>query len=282
MWRLADWRYSVAERSGFIHECLDLGITTFDHADIYGDYTCEALLGEALKSEDGLRERIQLVTKCGIKLVSGNNPATETQHYDTSCEHIIQSVEKSLFRLSTDRIDLLLLHRPDPLLDADEVAEAFKELRGAGKVLYFGVSNYTPAQFDLLQSRLPFPLVTNQVECSVLNFDVMHDGTLDHSQQLDRRPMAWSPFARGQVFTGNDDKAIWVRAALEEIGRELDSASVDQVALAWLLKHPSRMLPVLGTGKLERIRSATAAENLELTREQWFKVWQASKGHGVP
>lgn len=281
-WRLADWGYSVSERLRFIHDCLDVGITTFDHADIYGNYECEALFGEALARESGLRDRIQIITKCGIKVVSAQYPARRIGHYDTSREHIMLSAETSLKRLSTDRIDVLLLHRPDPLMDVAEVTEAFISLRDAGKVLFFGVSNFTPGQVELLQSALPFPLVTNQVECSVLEFEVMHDGTLDHCRKLAMRPMAWSPMGKGRLFLGDDEQTIRVRRALEEVGEDSGSASIDQVALAWILKHPSEILPVLGTGKMNRIRSAVSALELNITREQWFAVWQASKGHCVP
>lgn len=265
----------------FVHAGLEEGITSTDHADIYGDYACERLFGEALALEPALRDQLQIVTKCDIKLVSEKHPSHQIAHYDTSKAHIVQSAENSLRNLNTDYIDVLLLHRPDPLMDVDEVAEAFTTLRDAGKVRYFGVSNFTSSQFELLQSRLSFPLVTNQVECSVLNFEVMHDGTLDQSQRLRVAPMAWSPLGGGRLFTSMDEQAVRVRACLEEIGESL-GASIDQVAYAWLLKHPSNMLPVLGTGKIERVRAACEAAKLAMSRQQWFKVWRASKGHDVP
>ncbi|MEM8484919.1 MAG: aldo/keto reductase [Bacteroidota bacterium] len=282
LWRLADWGYRTDELLAMLHRCLALGVTTMDHADIYGDYSCEALFGEALAQAPGLRQQMQLVTKCDIKLVSDKHPGHALPHYDTSKAHIMASVENSLRRLHTDHIDVLLLHRPDPLMEADEVAEAFAALRDAGKVLHFGVSNFTPAQYSLLASRLPFPLVTNQVECSVLNFDVMHDGTLDQSQELRIAPMAWSPLGGGRLFSSQDAQAVRVRACLETLGEELGGATLDQVAYAWLLKHPARIIPVLGTGKMNRVEAACDAAALVLTRQQWFKVWQASKGHNVP
>ena len=282
LWRLVDWGYSSKELLDFLHACLELGITTSDHADIYGDYACEALFGEALALEPSLRENMQLVTKCDIKLVSDKHPDHQIAHYDTSKAHIIKSVENSLRRLQTDRIDVLLLHRPDPLMNADEVAEAFAQLKSAGKVLHFGVSNFTPSQFDLLQSRLPFPLVTNQIECSVLNFDVMHDGTLDQSQRLGVAPMAWSALGGGRLFHSQESQAERVRQCLKDLGAELGGASMDQVAFAWLLGHPANIIPVLGTGKLARVRAACEAEQLSLSRQQWFRVWRASKGHDVP
>ncbi len=282
LWRLAEWEMAADELLGLLHACLDRGLTTFDHADIYGDYACERLFGEALALLPGLRERMQLVTKCDIRLVSKHHPETGIQHYDTSREHLLASVENSLRALRTDRIDLLLLHRPDPLMDADEVAEAFARLKQAGKVLHFGVSNFTPFQFDLLASRLPFPLVTNQVECSLLKLEALHDGTLDQCQRLRIAPMAWSPFGGGELFTGQGAQARRVRQALGAVGEALGGASMDQVALAWLLRHPARMLPILGTGKLERIKRAVGAEDLALSREQWFTLWTASTGTRVP
>ena len=201
LWRLSDWGYSPQERLSLVHQCMDLGITTFDEADIYGDYQSQPLFGEALALEPALRDRIQIVSKCGIKLISSSFPDHQLPHYDTGADHIISSTETTLKQLHTDRIDVLLIHRPDPLMNADEMAEAFTRLKDAGKVLHVGVSNFTPSQFSLLQSRLPFPLVTNQVECSVLEFDVMHDGTLDQMQEALRvSPMAWSPFGGGRLI----------------------------------------------------------------------------------
>lgn len=282
VWRLREWGMDTAALLDFIHGCLDLGITTFDNADIYGGYTCEALFGAALAAEPGLRDRLELVTKCGIQLVSANRPANRVHHYDTGRDYLIAAAENSLRELNTDRLDLLLIHRPDPLLDADEVAAAFAALRAAGKVRAFGVSNFLPWQFHLLQSRLDFPLATNQIELSVLALEPLHDGTLDQAQRLRLPPMAWSPLAGGRLFDPGNERAARVRRALEAVGRELGGAGVDQVALAWLLRHPARVLPVLGTGKLERVRAAAAAEGLTLDRQQWFAIWEASAGRDVP
>ncbi|MCW5863733.1 MAG: aldo/keto reductase [Anaerolineae bacterium] len=282
VWRLGDWGMDTGALLGFIHGCLDLGITTFDNADIYGGYTCEERFGAALAAEPGLRDRLELVTKCGIQLVSGNRPGNRVHHYDTSRAAIAGAAENALRHFHTDRLDLLLIHRPDPLLDADEVAEAFAALRAAGKALAFGVSNFMPWQFDLLQARLDFPLVTNQIELSVLALDPLHDGTLDQAQRLRVPPMAWSPLVGGRLFNPGDERTGRVRWALERVGQELGGAGVDQVALAWLLRHPARVLPVLGTGRLERVRAAAAAEALALDRQQWFAIWEASAGREVP
>lgn len=282
LWRLASWRLSDAEILDLIHACLDLGITTFDHADIYGDYTCEALFGNALARRPSLRDRMQLVTKCGIKLVSANRPEHRIKHYDTSQQHIIASAENSLKVLRTDRIDLLLIHRPDPIMDPGQIARAFSALKQAGKVLHFGVSNFTPSQFDLLASCLDFPLVTNQVELSLMNMQVLHDGTVDQCQRLGVSPMAWSPLGGGRLFQEDGKQAVRLRRALRAVGDQLGNASLDQVALAWILRHPARIVPVLGTGKIDRIQKAAQAVGLELSHEQWFTLWAASTGEDVP
>jgi predicted oxidoreductase len=282
LWRLDEWDMSRFDVLNRVEECLDLGITTFDHADIYGDYENEAIFGQALHEQPNLREKIEIVTKCGIKLISDNRPDHGIKHYDTSKDHIIDSVNSSLNNLHTDYIDLLLIHRPDPLMNAELVAEAFHELKAAGKVLHFGVSNFTPYQFDLLESRLNFPLVTNQIELSVMNFDALHDGTVDQCQAYHMPPMAWSPFGGGDLFVPDDPKPKRVRKALEQVAAEFDDASIDQIALAWLLRHPANIIPIIGTGNSERIKSAAGSEEFILSREQWFQIWEASAGHEVP
>ncbi|MCK7060952.1 aldo/keto reductase family oxidoreductase [Enterobacter asburiae] len=277
-WRLMDWNMSPLQLASFIEEHLDLGITTVDHADIYGGYQCEATFGEALKLVPALRDRMEIVTKCGIATTA--KPEHALGHYITDSAHIIKSAEQSLVNLATDRIDLLLIHRPDPLMDADEVAEAFLNLHQSGKVRHFGVSNFTPAQFALLQSRLPFTLATNQVEISPVHQPLLLDGTLDQLQQLRIRPMAWSCLGGGRLF--NDDEFQPLRNELETIARELNAESIEQVVYAWILRLPSKPLPIIGSGKIERVRSALAAEELEMTRQQWFRIRKAALGYDVP
>ncbi len=289
---MAQWQMTTFQIRELIDRCLEWGITSFDHADIYGDYTCEGLFGAALAEAPALREQIQIIDKCGIRLVSDRRPQHQMHDYDTSAAHIIASVNHSLKQLHTDYLDVLLIHRPDPLMDADDVAQAFIDLHQAGKVRHFGVSNFTPSQFNLLASRLPFPLVTNQVEISVLHLDPFTDGTLDQCQQLRIAPMAWSPLAGGRLFQSQNhqpqnhqpqnDRTQRVRAALQQVGEQLNGATTDQVAFAWLLTHPAKIIPILGTGKIDRIQSAVAAEKLRLSREQWFTIWTASTGAEVP
>lgn len=277
-WRLMDWNMSPLQLASFIEEHLDLGITTVDHADIYGGYQCESAFGEALKLVPALRQRMEIVTKCGIATTA--KPENALGHYITDSAHIIKSAEQSLVNLATDHIDLLLIHRPDPLMDADEVAEAFLNLHQSGKVRHFGVSNFTPAQFALLQSRLPFTLATNQVEISPVHQPLLLDGTLDQLQQLRIRPMAWSCLGGGRLF--NDDEFRPLRDELETVARELNAESIEQVVYAWILRLPSKPLPIIGSGKIERVRSALAAEELQMSRQQWFRIRKAALGYDVP
>ena len=277
-WRLMNWNMPPLQLASFIEEHIDLGVTTVDHADIYGGYLCEAAFGEALKLVPALRDRMEIVTKCGIATTA--KPEHALGHYITDSAHIIKSAEQSLVNLATDRIDLLLIHRPDPLMDADEVAEAFLNLHQSGKVRHFGVSNFTPAQFALLQSRLPFTLATNQVEISPVHQPLLLDGTLDQLQQLRIRPMAWSCLGGGRLF--NDDEFQPLRNELDTIASELNAESIEQVVYAWILRLPSKPLPIIGSGKIERVRSALAAEELQMTRQQWFRIRKAALGYDVP
>ncbi|MBN3573906.1 aldo/keto reductase [Vibrio neptunius] len=280
-WRLAEWGMTPQQRLSFLKQHIELGITTVDHADIYGNYECESLFGEALKLDPSVRDELQIVTKCDIKLCTDKFPQRKVNHYDTSAGHIYESVNNSLERLNIDQIDVLLIHRPDVLMDADEVADAFSELHKVGKVKHFGVSNFTPSQFDLLQSRVAKPLVTNQIEINPLNFEVAHDGTLDQLQMKRVRPMAWSCLGGGNIFTGATEQAQRVRDELEAIRCEVGAQSIDQIIYAWVNRLPARPLPIIGSGKIERVKSAFEAMDIELTREQWYRVWVASKGHGV-
>ncbi|WP_238151991.1 aldo/keto reductase family oxidoreductase [Microbulbifer sp. A4B17] len=281
-WRIDNWNLTPQERLTFLKQHLDKGITTVDHADIYGDYSCEQLFGEALKLDKSVRNQIEIVTKCNIKLLSEKYPGRTVKHYDSSAKHIQFSVDNSLSRLGVEHIDILLLHRPDALMDADEVASVFTELQKAGKVKHFGVSNFTPQQFDLLQSRLNSPLVTNQVEINPLNFNVSEDGTLDQLQQYRVRPMAWSCLAGGRIFNGSDSQAQRLRVTLKEIKDEIGANNIDQVIYAWVRRFPSKPLAIMGSGKIERIESAIESLNFNLNREQWYKIWTASRGREVP
>jgi len=278
-WRLGDWNFSVDERVRWIEGCLELGITTFDHADIYGNYACEALFGEALAVAPQLRARLQIVTKCGIRMVSSARPGHRLGHYDTSAAHVERSVDDSLAKLRTDHLDVLLIHRPDALMDADALAACFERLRAAGKVRHFGVSNFTPSQFALLHRRIP--LVTNQIEVSPLQVAPFHDGTLDQSQDLGVAPMIWSALAGGRLFTGQDEAARRVRGVLERLAGER-GLSVTTLVYAWLLRHPARLLPLTGSRRLEAMREAVAALDVELDAQAWYEIWVAGNGAPCP
>lgn len=280
-WRLAEWNMKAEETLALLEKCIEMGITTIDHADIYGDYTCESLFGKVLALKPELRERIQIVTKCGIKLISKNRPDHKVKHYDTSRDHIIKSVENSLKNLHTDHIDLLLIHRPDPFMNPEEVADAFSKLKEEGKVLNFGVSNFRPSQFNMLSSYLDFPLVTNQVEISVMYLNSFIDGTIDQCVERGIAPMAWSPLAGGKIFSSNDEKAARLRDTLGKIAGELNVQSIDTLMYAWLLNHPAKIIPIIGSGKIDRIKAAVEAEKIKLTRQQWFEIWESSTGREV-
>ncbi len=282
LWRLSDWNQSEQETLSLIEYCLEQGITTFDHADIYGSYTCEELFGNALALKPSLREQMEIVTKCGIILPSKNRPEHKSHHYNTSKKHIIESVEYSLKNLQTDYIDVLLLHRPDPFMDPAQVAEAFKQLKEDGKVLQFGVSNFKDHQWHMLQSYLPFPLVTNQIELSAYQLENFMDGTLNLCQEKRIPAMAWSPLAGGAIFKEEDEKAIRLKATLEKIAIEIGDVDIDQVLYAWLLNHPASIMPIVGSGKTERIQKAIDALTIKLNHDQWFEILQSSMGHDVP
>ncbi|MGC6386774.1 aldo/keto reductase [Ewingella sp. S1.OA.A_B6] len=277
-WRLMEWNMTPQQLLGFIEQHVELGITTADHADIYGGYACETAFGEAMRLKPALREKMQLVSKCGIATTA--NPDNKIGHYITDSKYIIERAEKSLSNLRTDHLDLLLIHRPDPLMDADDVADAFTSLHKSGKVKYFGVSNFAPAQFTLLQSRLPFSLVTNQLEISPIHQPAILDGSLDLCQQLRIKPMAWSCLGGGSLFS--DAKFQPLRDELQKIAEEINAESIEQVVYAWVMHLPSQPLPIIGSGKIERVKSAWKSLSLKLTRQQWFRIRKAALGYDVP
>lgn len=282
LWRLSEWNMKSEQLVSFFEECIELGITTFDHADIYGGYTCEEIFGKALSLKPELREKIQIVTKCGIKLKSSKFPDLKMNHYDTSKEHILMSVNNSLKNLQTDYIDLLLIHRPNPFMNPKEVAEAFNQLHTEGKVRHFGVSNFLPSQFNMLQAYLDMPLVTNQIEVSPMQFEHFEKGTVDLLLEKEIAPMIWSPLAGGQIFTSQSEQAVRVRSMLEEISAEIGANSIDEVMYAWLLVHPANMMPIVGSGKIERVKTAVEATKLRMTAEQWLRIYVAGMGHNLP
>ena len=281
-WRLAEWNISSQELIGIIQQVIDLGITTFDHADIYGDYTCEKLFGDALNRKKELRHKIQIITKCGIKLLSDKYPERKVKHYDYSSHHIISSVENSLKNLSTDYIDLLLLHRPAPFFNPEEVAKAFSELKKSGKVLHFGVSNFTPEQFEMLSSYLENKLVTNQVEISPYCLDHFENGNIDYFLKKRIKPLAWSPLAGGKLLKPVDEKSKRLFETLHKVSKELNIDSIDKTIYSWILTHPAIVLPIVGSGKIDHIKNAVESLHINMPLESWYKIYNASTGKELP
>ncbi|MDG1252072.1 MAG: aldo/keto reductase [Schleiferiaceae bacterium] len=280
-WRLMEWDLQPTEIAALVEASLDMGIYTIDHADIYGDYRCEAAFGQGFAQlSSATRQKVQLVSKCGIKLLSASAPDRTIKHYDYSYAHIVQSAENSLKRLHAEKLDVLLLHRPSPLLQPDEVARAFSDLKLAGKVVNFGVSNYTTGQFDALQGVCEQPLVTNQVQISPLHVDYLFDGGQDHALLHDYSPMAWSPLGGGRLFAPKTERDRAVADLFQRLSGTYD-LPIDALAYAWIRCLPSKPCIILGSGKVERLKRAVASLDFEFPMEDWFAVLQASRGHGI-
>ena len=279
MWRLADDRdTSEAQTRAKIDACLEQGITSFDQADIYGDYESQRVLGQALKTAPELRDQIEIVSKADIALISDKFPDRRTKHYDTGRAHILASVEASLSEMGLDYLDLLLIHRPDPLMDAHETGAVLDELVTTGKVRAVGVSNFRLFDWTLLQSAMRTPLATNQIELSLLASEPFRNGDLAFLQERAIPPMAWSPLAGGSLFAGAQPELV---VALREMAAA-KGCDMAALAVAWLLAHPAGILPVMGTNTLSRIATLTDAFNVQLDREDWFILYQAALGHEVP
>ena len=279
--RLGEWgaKMNSRELERFIDECVDLGLTDFDHADIYGCYTAESEFGEVLKRRPDLKSKVQIATKCGIRLMCDNRPDHKIKSYDSSPEHIIWSAENSLKELAVESLDLLLLHRPDFLMNPHDIAEAFEKLKKEGKVRFFGVSNFTPSQFEMLNAFTP--LVNNQVEISIMHRNAFEDGTLDQCLQLGVQPTAWSPLGGGVIFQKTEKpQMVVLQKTIEELAEKY-SASADQILFAFLQKHPVGIIPVLGTSKISRVKSALGSLEIKLTHEEWYELWQAANGEEV-
>lgn len=278
VWRWDEKTQSEKDISTLIDTCLSLGIDSFDHADIYNDYANEAFFGKLLKDNPSKRHQIKIITKCGIQLLSQKKPLTKVKHYDYSKDHITSSVEQSLTNLNTDYIDLLLLHRPSPLLNADVVAQTLSSLVLSGKVKHIGVSNFTPAQFQLLQSRLDIPLITNQIELNFNQLQPLIDGSIDFLYERKIKPMIWSPLGGGSIF---EHGKVALNKQFELLGAKYQ-VGADVLSLAWLLKHPAQLIPVIGTVKTERIISVVKACSIDLELQEWFQLYEAAMGNEVP
>ncbi|EPJ47890.1 MAG: aldo/keto reductase [Osedax symbiont Rs2] len=277
VWRLADdTDTSITHTRAKIDACLAQGISSFDHADIYGDYQCEQLFGKALAQAPELRSQMQLISKCNIAIPSAKFPQRSVKHYDTSAAYINSSVNNSLKNLHTDYLDLLMLHRPDPFMDAPKTAAVLDQLIDSGKVRAIGVSNFMPSDWRLLQKYMQHKIIVNQIEINLLQQKSFTDGTLAEMQIDDIRAMAWSPLAGGQLFS-DSSAALRLQPLLSRLAEE-HQCDVDHIAIAWLLSHPAGIIPVLGTNNLQRIENLGKACQVKLDRQSWFALYSAAAG----
>jgi predicted oxidoreductase len=279
MWRLADdENRDVSHVQAKVEACLAQGITSFDQADIYGNYESERLFGKLLKEAPHLVDKIEIITKCDIKLLTDKSPERMVKYYDTSTAHITQSVDNSLRLMNIDHIDMLLLHRPDPLMDHNETGSALDALIASGKIGSVGVSNFKPWDINLLQSAMSNLIVSNQIEISLLAHDAFTNGDIAFAQEKDIALMAWSPLAGGDLFNASNKPLL---DKLTAIGAH-QGYDASAVAIAWLLAHPAGIMPVMGTNNLDRIASLGDACKIEIDRETWFVLYEMALGHEVP
>ena len=269
--------FTTGQYQKLIDQCVAIGLNVFDHADIYGHYTTEADFGHALKGNSSIRNQIKIITKCGINMLTPNRPHHAIKSYDTSAAHIIKSVEQSLTNFHTDYIDTLLIHRPDILINVEEVAATITALKTSGKIKSFGVSNFTTSQVALLHKYIP--VEHHQVEISVTNLNAFDNGVLDQCQLENIEAQSWSPMGNG-IFTENTEQHHRILSEADSLSKAYE-CSVNQILLAFLYAHPSQIVPVIGTTKFERIQDAAKAMDIELSREDFYKLWTASTGKEV-
>jgi predicted oxidoreductase len=276
-WGVWDKNLTPKEMEHTIQVCIENKITTFDHADIYGSYTTEADFGKAFHASKIDREKLQLITKCGIQMIAEKRPENKIKHYEYSKEYIVWSVEESLKKLKTDYVDVFLLHRPSPLMQADEIAEAVEKLKSEGKIIDFGLSNFTSSQTELIRSKTEVSY--NQVQFSATHFEPMVDGSLDYMQTHNIRPLSWNPL--GTVFREDTKKTRRLKKLLSALVEKYHLGS-DTLLLSWILKHPAKVIPIAGTVNIARIQSLMKAVELEMDKEDWFAIWTESMGDDVP
>ena len=274
-WGVWDKKLNTQEMIHLINICIENKITAFDHADIYGGYTTEEQFGKAFDESKISREKLQLISKCGIQLEGSRT--NKIKHYDYSKEYIIWSVENSLKNLQTDYLDVLLLHRPSPLMFAHEIAEAVEKLKSEGKIIDFGLSNFTTSQTELIRSKTEVSY--NQIQFSATHYEAMLDGSLDYMQTHDIRPMSWNPL--GTVFREDIDQTRRLKKLLVQLVEKYGVGS-DTILLSWILKHPSKVIPVAGTVNIARIQALMKAVELPLEKLDWFAIWTESMGNKVP
>lgn len=275
-WGVWDKNLTQNEMESMIHICLENKISSFDHADIYGAYTTETDFGNAFAASKIAREKMQLISKCGIQMLADNRNNT-VKHYDYSKEHIIKSAERSLLNLKTDYLDVFLLHRPSPLIQADEIAEAVEKLKNEGKIIDFGLSNFTSSQTELIRQKTDVSF--NQVHFSATNFEPMLDGSFDYMQLHNIRPMSWNPL--GSVFREDNAQTRRLKKLLAALMSKYGLGS-DTLLLSWILQHPAKVIPIAGTVNVARIQLLVKAVELQLEKEDWFAIWAESRGEEVP
>ena len=274
------YRWDVYEMNankmeGIIDLCLELGINTFDHADIYGGYQCEEIFGEIIRNKRIKREDIVLFTKCGLVVPNSNNPGVRVKYYDTSKEHILKSLENSLRKLRTDYIDIFLLNQLDPLSNLEETALTLQKMRESGKVKNIGVVNFSVFQHQLLSSYLRIPVVTNHIELNLLNTSAFDNGQIDYLKQKYMRPLATAPLAEGQIANSIEKRPLLIRRKLEELSLKYN-ANIESIAVAWIVKLGA--LPLIGTTNEQRIKNISRAFDIDLERQDWYELYQASRG----
>lgn len=283
-WRLNDWQMSAQSLNRYLHQLVELGVTTMDHADIYGDYRCEQLFGEALALSPELRDQIELVSKCGIILPTDKFAQFDGHRYDLSKHHMVEAVNRSLQNLQTDTLDTLLIHRPSPLMNPDKVRDALDVLVEEGKIKSFGVSNFNHAQYDLLSQGIrshKLHIAVNQLEVSPYHATPIYDGTIDHMYKDDVKIMAWSPLAGGKLLNLEDEKSKRVMAVISPLAYKYNVAPAS-IVTAWLLKHPATIMPIMGTSQIERMQDAVKGLELTITDQEWFDIYVAVLGHDIP
>ena len=278
--KLGTWgaQFNTTELGKFVDECLELGLDEFDHADIYGGHTTEREFGTLLSSRPDLKQKLKLTTKCGIAYPSDQRPEIGLKHYNSSKEYILKCIDASLRDLQVEQIHTFLIHRPDYLMNFEEIADAISTAKTSGKILHFGVSNFKPEQIQILSNYVE--VVTNQIEISIDHLEPFENGSLEMLLSKKIQPCAWSPLAGGQVFTSDQEKYQRIRKVAEELAEKY-TTELEAILVAWLRKHPAGIIPVLGTSKVARIKSALKGASITLTHEEWYSLWTASTGHKV-
>jgi predicted oxidoreductase len=275
-WGIWGNNLSTKQVSELIENSVEFGVDTFDHADIYGGYTTEELFGKGLIESKIDREKIKLISKFGIMYPSDKLPI-KVKHYDYSKDHIIKSVENSLINLKTDYLDCVLMHRPSPLMDINEISDTVNQLLESGKIKSFGVSNFSAQQIQVFENKVKIDC--NQIQCSLTHLDSIYDGTLDYMQSKGITPMAWKPL--GYFFTESNDQSKRIEKKIDKFSRKYN-CSQSQILLSWLIKHPSNIIPVVGTTKIDRLKESIDSSSINLELIDWFEILEASVGKRAP